>query len=151
MKKFLLICFIVTIIVVSVAIGINIYESKLVEDNRNAVIADLNLIASKALEYYEAPIQIGGGDSNWAPKVDGEYAQNRCALWLNFTGIVKVESGDKFSTANGTYKLWLSSWEDKTLKMLGTGLEIGKDGINPVKVRMDLNGPTQGVSITIIN
>jgi hypothetical protein len=151
MKKLVLICIIIIISVVAIALGTKIYKNKVVEENRQAVINDLNKISEIAMEFYGAPLQIGGGDNNWAPVVDGEYQQNRCALWLNFTGVIRGECNDEFTTENGTYKLWLSSYEDKTLKMLGTGTEIGKDGEKPVMVRLDLNGPTKGVSLKIMN
>jgi len=151
MKKLLLICLIVIIIVIAIAFGARSYEMNFVENNRKAMVEDLNEIANLALDYYEAPIEIGGGEKNWVPQINGEYQPNRCALWLIYAGEFVQESRDEFTNENGNYRLWVSSWEDKTLKMLGTGIEIGYDGFNPVKLRMELNGPTRGISIITLN
>ena len=69
MNRFLLICLIVIIIVVVIAIGTRIYKKNLVENNRKAVIADLKQISTQAIAYYDAPLQIGGGDNSWVPKI----------------------------------------------------------------------------------
>jgi hypothetical protein len=65
--------------------------------------------------------------------------------------VITGSYGDVFTTKNGSYKLWISSYEDKTLKMLGTGIEVGKNGVDPVQIRMDINGPTKGVSVIVLN
>ena len=151
MKKFLLICLIVIVTITAISLGMKIYKNNLVKKNREAVIEDLKEISNQALAYYHAPLRIGGGGNQWVPKIDGEYQQNRCALWLMYSGSFIEEKNDEFSNENGKYKLWLSSWEDNTLKILGTGIEIGKDRINPVQVRLDLNGPAKGESLKILN
>ena len=151
MTKFLLICLFVIIIVIATVIVLHLFESKMVERNRDAVIADLKYLARSALEYYEAPLQIGGGDRTWTPQIGGEYMTNRFALWLNYLRIFQENSGDEFINENGSYKLWLTSWDDKTLRILGTGIETGNDGINPVQVRLEVNGPTKGVTIHVLN
>ncbi len=147
----MLVCIAVIIVVVAFAGAFGLIQNHIVDSNRQAVMQDLRNMAHSALEYYNAPLYIGGGNGNWIPVVDGEYQTQRCGLWLNHAGFNNHTSNDSFITENGTFEMWVNSYEDKNLKFEGTGLEIGNDGIYPVKVLMTVNGPTSGISFNILN
>ena len=148
----LLMIVIVVIIVASSTVGaIGLFNQNVTAENRKAVLSDLHQMAAHANAYYKAPLTIGGGGGLWVPKVNGVYQGNRCGLWLNYAGYKEHLSGDTFITNNGTFLMWINSYKDDVLKIEGTGKELGKDGINPVKGRMELTGATGKIVIKIVN
>ncbi|MCF7813704.1 MAG: hypothetical protein K9N40_04415 [Candidatus Cloacimonetes bacterium] len=151
MKQFLLVCIAVIILVVAI-VGITwLIQQDIVHDNREAMITDLNKMAKSALEYFKSPVYIGGGGGKWVPKIDDEYQKARLNLWLTHAGFRQHTTENTFITNNGIYEMWLRSYEDILLNIEGTGIEIGKDNINPVKVLLKIYGPTGGISIEILN
>lgn len=151
MQQFLLVCIAIIILVVAI-VGITwLIQKDIVNDNREAIISDLNRLARTALEYYKSSTFIGGGDNSWIPKIDDEYQVNRLSLWLNHAGFRQHATENTFITQNGTFTIWLESYEDNNLKIEGNGLEIGKDKSHPVKVLLTVNGPTNGISISVLN
>lgn len=151
MKLFLTICLIVILLVIVVVGIIGLAQNKIVEENRNALTSDMQELAKSALEYYRSPLYLGGGNFNWIPKVDDEYQTKRLSLWLNHAGFANYTSDDTFKTPNGIIEMWVNSYNDDNLKLAGSGLETGKDKINPVKVLLTINGPTEGITIKILN
>jgi hypothetical protein len=126
-------------------------KQKHIEENRKAILSDLQQMAAHANAYYKAPLSIGGGGGLWVPKVNGVYQGNRCGLWLNYAGYEEHLSGDSFRTDNGTFLMWINSYTDDVLKIEGTGIEIGNDNENPVKARLNLTGSTGEIQLIILN
>ena len=151
MQKFLFVCVVIIMIVVVIVGIVGLMQQHVVENNRKAITSDLHNFAQQALTFFNTPLYLGGGEGLWVPQIDGEYQDNRCRLWLQLAGFEQKENSDAFITNNGTFKMWINSYEDKILKFEGTGLEIGDDGVNPVKLRMDVNGSVRGILIKTIN
>jgi len=84
--------------------------------NRDAVVEDLKNLASIAQQYYHKPTALGGGENTF----NG---------WNIPSNIV--------STGNGEYSSNVSS---ESVTLIGIGNEIGKDGLNKVKVTMVVRG-----------
>jgi hypothetical protein len=96
------------------------------EGNRYWLVSDMTNIASSALEYFRKPKSMGGGDnffSGWfIPKVLG-------------------------NTRNGMYTAIVTT---KRITLAGTGKVIGHDGMNKIKITMDIS-PNRIESITVNN
>ena len=64
-KQLILIVLGVIIVGVAIAVGINYFHNKAVQLNRDAVIKNLNTLASDAQAYYKKPNEQGGGDKSF--------------------------------------------------------------------------------------
>ena len=64
-QQLILIVLGVIIVGVVVAVGINYFHNKAVQLNRDAVINDLNILASDAQAYYKKPNEQDGGDKSF--------------------------------------------------------------------------------------
>ncbi len=64
-QQLILIVLGVIIVGVAVAVGINYFHNKSVQFNRDAVIKDLNTLASDALTHYKKPNEQDGGDKSF--------------------------------------------------------------------------------------
>ncbi|MDO9578486.1 MAG: hypothetical protein Q7J16_11425 [Candidatus Cloacimonadales bacterium] len=73
------------VIVAAAVIGTFGYiKQKHIEENRKAIISDLQQMSAHSNAYYKAPLSIGGGEGLWVPKVNEQYQGDRCGLWLNY-------------------------------------------------------------------
>jgi len=110
-QQLLLIVLGVIVVGIAIVVGINLFNSNAVESNRNAVVADLNNLAAKAMQHFKTPTAMGGG-------------QGTFTNWAIPTGMG--------TTANGTYDAGTIAAGAVTVTITGTGTEKGADG-NPIK------------------
>jgi hypothetical protein len=116
----------VIIVAVAVVIGINLFNSREVSANRDAVISDLNNFTSLAHAYYRKPARYGGGNNSFIG-------------WQIPKELV--------TTVNGNYTAKIGN---QSVVLIGIGNCIGNDGTNPVKVT-SVVGPEIIVSTTVNN
>ncbi|MDP4115145.1 MAG: hypothetical protein Q8903_03375 [Bacteroidota bacterium] len=105
-QQLLLIVLGVIVVGIAIVVGINLFNSNAVESNKNAVVADLNNLAAKAMQYYKTPTAMGGGQSSFAG-----YAMP--------TGMGQ--------TANGAYTI-STAGTATSIVFTGTGTEKGANG-----------------------
>lgn len=130
-QQILLIVLSVIIVGISVAGGIGMFNQQSTNNNRSAIISDLNYIGANSLTFYRAPRSMGGGESHWIPfnsegSVDKTQG-NALGKWLNFDSYEESASGDKFYTGNGVFWMNLESWTSNELIIIGSGKEKGND------------------------
>ncbi|MDP4115147.1 MAG: hypothetical protein Q8903_03385 [Bacteroidota bacterium] len=109
-QQLLLIVLGVIVVGIAIVVGINLFNSNAVESNRNAIVADLNNLAAKAIQYYKTPTAMGGGGNS-------------------FVGYV-IPTG-LGSTANGTFTI-STAGTDAAIVFTGVGTEKGNDGSSNV-------------------
>jgi hypothetical protein len=102
-----LILIILGVIIVGVAVGINYFHNKAVKLNRDAVIKDLNTLASDAQAYYRKANEQGGGDKSFQ----------------GYKISQKLKSND-----NGNYKI--ISVRPDSVVIQGTGVETREQGLS---------------------
>lgn len=123
-QQLLLIVLGVIIVGIAVVVGIQVFSASATSANRDAVISDLTNLAAMAQQYYRKPEALGGGGNT-------------------FTGW--DVPGNLLQTANGTYK---ADVEAQSVKLTGTGTEVGEDGATPVEVTMTVD--STGINTTTI-
>ncbi len=96
--------------VIAIVVGVNVFNVNSVEENRNAVNADIITISSIAQQYYRKPANMGGGDNS-------------------FTGF--TIPANLASTANGSYTAVVSS---QSITVTGTGVVKDENGENSVSI-----------------
>ncbi len=97
----------VIIVGVVIAVGINYFHNKAVQLNREAVIKDLNTLASDAQAYYKKPNEQGGGDKSFQ----------------GYKIPQKLKSND-----NGNYTI--ISVRPDSVVIQGTGVETREQGLS---------------------
>ncbi len=114
-----------TIIVgLAVAIGITMYRSSAVDQNRTAVWNDLNHLGSKAQAYFRRPTTFGGGGKSF----------------IGFK-LYDTESHND----NGSYTV-VGSPTDNQVVIQAKGVEIGLDGKDSVQLVMVIQPDTMFVN-----
>jgi hypothetical protein len=118
-QQLLLIIVGVVLIGIMVMIGVFMFRDQAAATNRDALSNDLVHFASGAQKYYRRPPMMGGGGSS-------------------FDGLTLTNLTSKPRNANGTYQLETDpvSGNPASVKIIGTGIELGNDGTNKVKVVM---------------
>jgi len=101
-QQLLLIVLGVIIVGIAIVVGINLFQANAISANTDAVIGDLNNLASMAMSYYKKPTSMGGGGQSF----------------VGFT----MPSG-LGSNANGTYVV--TSTAAGSIVFTGTGTETG--------------------------
>jgi Tfp pilus assembly protein PilE len=107
-QQLLLIVLGVIVVGIAIVVGINLFNSNAVESNRNAIVADLNNVAAKAMQYYKTPTAMGGGGNSFVgyalPTGMGNNANGTLSIstagtatTIVFTG-VGTEKGDNGSS-----------------------------------------------------
>ncbi len=109
-QQFLLIVLTVVIVALMIAVGIWMFTDQAAASNRDAISNDLVNIASKAQEYYRRPSMLGGGGGS-------------------FRGYLLPPTRNN---ADGAFAV--NSVSPASLDIQGTGIELGYDAQNPVKV-----------------
>ncbi|MCE1188554.1 MAG: hypothetical protein LWX56_05375 [Ignavibacteria bacterium] len=112
-QQLLLIVLGVIIVGIAIVVGINLFQASAVDANRNAVIADLNNLASMSQQYYKKPTSLGGGGNS-------------------FVGFA-IPTG-LGSNANGTYTISTAGTATQIV-FQGTGTENGDNGTSGVQHR----------------
>ena len=136
-QQMLMLVLCVIIIGVSTTIGIEMFNNEMMKFNRKSVISEMNLFAGVANAYYMTPHSMGGGERSW--NVD------KMGLWLGFN---YDDINNMVLTANGTYIF--SSYGDELI-IVGTGNEIGNDGIEYVQATLHFTGRNNDITTTINN
>ena len=102
-QQLLLIVLGVIVVGIAIVVGINLFNSNAVESNKNAVVADLNNLAAKAMQYYKTPKAMGGGEGSFVGYViptgmsgtaNGDYSCTTTATNIVFTGTGKEKGAN---------------------------------------------------------
>lgn len=104
-QQLLLIVLSTIIVGIAVVVGINMFSSGSVNAERDALLQDVNTIASQAAAYWRKPAELGGGNRSFAGVTD-----------------VTTFGGDS-SNANGTYLM--SSVGASQFTLTATGANEG--------------------------
>ena len=136
-QQILLIVLSVIIVGIAVAVGITMFNAQATNSNRQAIMGDMNNLASSALAFYKTPLTHGGGGNAWV-SVDA------VGNWLGYDYASGV-----CTTGNGTFTLTNPSTD--VLVITGLGSEIGNDGSTNVSGTLTITGATSGLVATIEN
>jgi len=109
-QQLLLIVLGVIIVGIAIVVGINLFQASAIQSNRDAIVADLNNLASQAQMYFKKPTSLGGGGNSF----------------VGFT--IPTGMG---SNANGTYTI-ATAGTATTIVFQGVGTEKGDDGATGV-------------------
>ena len=117
-QQLLLIILGVIIVGIAVAVGITMFQDNAVDQNRNAVIADLTNLSAKAQQYYAKPVTLGGGGNSFV------------GLDASTTGLA-ILAGTAFTdNANGTYTISVAGTQP-TVTLRGVGKTALSDATFP--------------------
>jgi hypothetical protein len=116
----------VLLVGVAIYIGLQMFRHNSVDDNRNAILTDLNNFASRALAYYGKPATQGGG----ARSFDG----------VTMSSILHIDEN-----VNGRY--YIESAQGDDCVIVGVGQAIS--GTDSVRIRLRVT--PQRNTIEIIN
>jgi hypothetical protein len=113
-QQLLLIILGVIIVGIAIAVSIVMFKDNGVSANRDAMRADLLLLASKAKHYYKRPVSMGGGGYSF--------------IGITMTKLVTAQFSD--SNANGSYVITDIAADGKSIVIRGTGHIQLDDGTN---------------------
>lgn len=117
-QQLLLIILGVIIVGIAIAVGITIYNDALISNNRDTVQTDLIDLSVYAREYYNKPVNMGGGGHSFV------------GLTADAAGQEKIAPLGSWSNENGTYTI--STAGDASLVILtGVGKVQLPDGTYP--------------------
>ena len=126
-QQLLLIVLSVIIVGVAIAVGVTMFRSGAIEANRQAVITDLVNYSAKAQRHYRTPTQLGGGSQSF----DGFYLSPIDTGNSNGTYAATMMLPNNNTKVTGSIAPIANS--SGTIYIVGSGVEIGDDGTNPVK------------------
>ena len=109
-QQLLLLVVVLIIVGAAIVIGIKLFGANAVLTNRDSMSAEMNTLASVALQYYKMPREYGGGSNS-------------------FTNWQIPSTLD--SAVYGTY---IATPTSQVLTIIGVGTEIGKDGTNNLRM-----------------
>ncbi|MCF7919895.1 MAG: hypothetical protein K9N06_08275 [Candidatus Cloacimonetes bacterium] len=115
----------VVLVGIAVAFAVVVFHSHSVNTSRQLLVTDLDFLASQAIRFWRTPESMGGASHN----ID-ESDQEALEFFLRW-------SGNTDATDSGIYTIKANA--DGTIEITGTGNEIGKDGINPVRATLILD------------
>lgn len=111
----------------AIVVGITLFQAYTVSANRDSLIADLDHLAFRAMEYYRKPTQFGGGGNSF--------------VGFSIPTVLASNPNGSFTiTAAGTAT---------SITIRATGTEIGNNGSSPVSVEGVITNSS--VNITILN
>jgi Flp pilus assembly protein TadG len=125
-QQLLLIILGVMIVGVAVAIGITLFKDNAVDQNRNAVIADLTTLAAKAQQYNAKPVNQSGGGNSFV------------GLTANAQGLALLALTTFTNNSNGVY----------TIKTAGTATTVVLHGVGKTALS-DGTFPTYDMTVTL--
>jgi hypothetical protein len=128
-QQLLLIVLGVIVVGIAIVVGINLFQSNAVDQNRAMVIADLHHMGYLAQSYYKRPTGFGGGNNSF----------------VGFTIPAEVVSNQ-----NGTYSI-ATAGTATSVVIQGVGKEIGDDGSTPVKYQFTALSTTAQFTLTKLN
>ncbi len=136
-QQILLIVLSVIIVGIAVAVGITMFNAQATNSNRQAIMGDMNNLASSALAFYKTPTTHGGGGSAWG-------TVDELGAWLGYDYV----SGTGCTTGNGTYTFSIAT---DVLTIVGIGTEIGNNGSTNVSGQLVVTGATSGIVASVLN
>ncbi|MBL7190632.1 hypothetical protein ISS30_02970 [bacterium] len=145
-QQLLLIVLGVIIVGIAIVVGLNMFQTKSVEANKMAVIADLTNLAAKAQMYYKKPSSLGGGsqDFNGFALVTNEQSNDngsyRISTAAQATKVAAVASIPAYAAIAASAT---------TIYVTGYGTEKGDDGTNLIHVYLTVTGSS--FTTTILN
>src|SRR4030043_2294678 len=95
-------------VILMIFVGVNLFREYSVNSNRDQIITTLNTLTDMVQAYYKKPAEIGGGNGSYIG-------------WTMPQEFANTEVGE--FTANV---------RDKKVDLLGTGVEIGDDGVRNI-------------------
>jgi hypothetical protein len=118
-QQILLIVIGVVIVGIMIAVGLFMFRDQAAATSRDSISNDLVALATASQKYYRRPAAFGGGGNS-------------------FNGLSLRKLTTRGSNANGTYILSPDPVPPgiTSVTIAGTGLELGLDGSNPVKLTM---------------
>ena len=138
-QQILLIVLSVIIVGIAVAVGITMFNAQATNSNRQAVVGDMNNLASSALAFYKTPATHGGGAGSFISADD-------VGTWIGYD---YDQTTDTCTTGNGTFLITFVDADNITI--VGTGTEVGSDGSTNVQATMTIDGSTSALVTTINN
>ena len=109
-QQLLLLVVALIIVGAAIVIGIKLFGANAVLANRDSLSAELNTLASVAMQHYKKPLEFGGGSNSF----------NNWQIPNNLDSTV--------------YGIYSASPSGQVLTITGVGTELGKDGENYVKL-----------------
>lgn len=148
-QQLLLIVLGVIIVGIAVVVGLTLFQNRMAEMNRNALINDVVNLASKAQRHYKVSSYLGGGcnqDFDGLTLSIGEQENNNGSF--RFTtpaaSATKVLSAPSAVVGNTIVP---ASSSTTTLYITGYGTEKGDDGVNLVQVYATVTGNSLSTSV----
>ncbi len=142
-QQLLLIVLGVIIVGIAVAVGLMLFKSNAQSSDRDQVVGDLENLGSKAQQYYRKPPSFAGGGYDF---------QNFSLMPLD-TGngngsysVTTVEPTDASFAPGSTTPV---SGSQQLVYIVGSGKEVGNNGIDPVKAYMKVT--KDSLIVTILN
>ncbi|MCK5050861.1 MAG: hypothetical protein KAS53_03935 [Candidatus Cloacimonetes bacterium] len=135
-QQILLIVLSVIIVGIAVAVGITMFNAQATNSNRQAIMGDMNNLASSALAFYKTPTTHGGGGNTWG-------ALDNLGNWLGYEW-----DGSICTTGNGTFTITTNL---DVMTIVGLGTELGNDGSTNVSGQLLVTGATSGIVASVLN
>jgi Tfp pilus assembly protein PilE len=142
-QQLLLIILSVIIVGIAIAVGINMFQTNAVDSNRQAIISDVMNLGAKAHRYYRTPVSLAGGGQNF----QGFHLSTNEST--NPNGQFTVAATQPSGTSNVTASTDSITTSATTIYIVASGVEIGEDGTNYVKVYATVSG--SAVTTSVLN
>ena len=142
-QQLLLIILSVIIVGIAIAVGINMFQTNAVDSNRQAIISDVMNLGAKAHRYYRTPVSLAGGGQNF----QGFHLSANEST--NPNGQFIVSATQPSGTGNVTASTDSITTSATTIYIVASGVEIGEDGTNYVKVYATVSG--SAVTTSVLN
>jgi Tfp pilus assembly protein PilE len=142
-QQLLLIILSVIIVGIAIAVGINMFQTNAVDSNRQAVVSDVMNLGAKAHRFYRTPTSLAGGGQNF----QGFYLSTKEST--NANGQYIVTTTEPTGTTNITANPGDSCANAQTIYIVASGVEIGDDASQFVKVYATVTG--SAVTTSILN
>ena len=120
-QQLMLIIVTVVIVAIALAVGYLMFRDSATASNRDALSNDLANFAIVAQSYYRLPKVLGGGS-------------------FTFDGLTLKMLTSRSKNPNGTYVLTPDpvGGGPASITLTAVGVETGEDGVNPVKLTLDI-------------
>jgi len=150
-QQLLLIVLGVIIVGIAIAVGISMFKSNATSSNRDQLINDLNNLAAKAQQFYRKPAAMGGGNQNFNGfKLDSIDVVNGNGYYMPSPTQPTATSPTASNLQTwGNDTVAVSGVTNNTLYIVGMGIEIGRDGQNPVRAYVSVQN--NSISAQVLN
>lgn len=142
-QQLLLIVLSVILVAVAISVGIVMFNRQAYNSNRQAIVVELNIIQTKALEYWGLPASMGG-----AGRDPNAGDMETLAAYMGFTWDQSktVHPDYVYTSENGEYRLIEFNGEDLAIQALGTAAFFGK--FPYVSLDLNLLSETQSIEMS---